>query len=237
MRRFGSSPHTRGTLRFRQPHACRQRFIPAYAGNASGSALAVRISAVHPRIRGERAANRVGAATLAGSSPHTRGTLIIQLMKEEGRRFIPAYAGNASMFGGRISLTAVHPRIRGERQHQHKLLGGSDGSSPHTRGTHEGRYGGSARPRFIPAYAGNAPSAGPATGSASVHPRIRGERHTGWSCAEIMNGSSPHTRGTLEMYEIPVWEPRFIPAYAGNADPPSATPSACPVHPRIRGER
>ena len=55
----GSSPHTRGTLRFRQPHACRQRFIPAYAGNAAAAPSRRRAKPVHPRIRGERTSSKL----------------------------------------------------------------------------------------------------------------------------------------------------------------------------------
>ena len=71
----GSSPHARGTLRFRQPHACRQRFIPACAGNARGLGGGILVHTVHPRMRGERADLR--------DQP---GELL---------RFIPACAGNA----------------------------------------------------------------------------------------------------------------------------------------------
>ena len=53
----------------------------------------------------------------------------------EKRRFIPAYAGNASWPRNSSTALTVHPRIRGER---YKMVGETlkfDGSSPHTRGT------------------------------------------------------------------------------------------------------
>ena len=136
----GSSPHTRGTptpLRAstawawdhprirgehaRQGHALRERvgIIPAYAGNTRMSSWML--------------------TSIAGSSPHTRGT-------RQGRGRIPHDRGD-------------HPRIRGEhfRSHEptlsergiipayagntHRLQGGESplrGSSPHTRGTQAG---------------------------------------------------------------------------------------------------
>ena len=71
----GSSPHTRGTPDDKTSDLCKQRFIPAYAGNANKCPGQRPEHAVHPRIRGERV-----LACLAGRP-------VV--------RFIPAYAGNA----------------------------------------------------------------------------------------------------------------------------------------------
>ena len=118
-RAVGSSPHARGTLRFGQPHACGQRFIPACAGNAHRERREREHHAVHPRMRGERA--RRGAR---------RGV---------GRRFIPACAGNARLIIRRSSWPAVHPRMRGERNLSPTPMPSPTGSSPHARGTLQGR--------------------------------------------------------------------------------------------------
>ena len=152
-------------------------------------------------------------------------------------RFIPAYAGNAraAKLGRRPS--AVHPRIRGERDHSHTFEGVSFGSSPHTRGTHTEAQLKAIHGRFIPAYAGNAAPTHSFCRSVPVHPRIRGERSAtahpvGRSC-----GSSPHTRGTLSGVALLRLQFRFIPAYAGNAPGKHLCSPRYPVHPRIRGER
>ena len=93
------------------------------------------VISVHPRIRGERAIARPTVMTV---------------------RFIPAYAGNASLRQPFSIRVPVHPRIRGERYRVDGQQIIKAGSSPHTRGTldplHDHHYGG----RFIPAYAGNA---------------------------------------------------------------------------------
>ena len=112
-----------------------------------------------------------------------------------------------------------------------------DGSSPHARGTLSGALEKLVLLRFIPAYAGNASAPGFRGRPSSVHPRIRGERASTRLMAHTVPGSSPHTRGTLRVPCCRRWHIRFIPAYAGNANPCPTSPSVPPVHPRIRGER
>ena len=155
--------------------------------------------------------------TYSGSSPHARGTLGDVIQLAGGRRFIPAYAGNAALSALRRSWAAVHPRIRGERERAERNQVVKDGSSPHTRGTpgllhHVWRSG-----RFIPAYAGNAPTSRANLAASPVHPRIRGERGTASMMYSDDDGSSPHTRGTRRIDLPGAREERFIPACAGNA--------------------
>ena len=152
----GSSPHTRGTPVAVAGIAGCCRFIPAYAGNASGRAGKTRPAAVHPRIRGERWIWARSGTSETGSSPHTRGTRRGRGRKRLFLRFIPAYAGNAVRAPLAMSSTSVHPRIRGERDHAQQVDDGSRGSSPHTRGTRNQLLLQLRRLRFIPAYAGNA---------------------------------------------------------------------------------
>ena len=193
---IGSSPHTRGT-----PHPdakCRPplRFIPAYAGNATTRLPVSRPRSVHPRIRGERQFVMTPVSTSIGSSPHTRGTLAEHHRYDAGRRFIPAYAGNAATGLGRCAPTAVHPRIRGERAANHYGDKKRGGSSPHTRGTRPSGVQNRPYKRFIPAYAGNARGPARQQTPPSVHPRIRGERCHPGRARHVGHGSSPHTRGT-----------------------------------------
>ena len=70
-------------------------------------------------------------------------------------RFIPAYVGNTAVAKNLVSVSAVHPRIRGE----HSLIIGivilCFGSSPHTWGTLLVDHEFVLHDRFIPAYVGN----------------------------------------------------------------------------------
>ena len=217
----GSSPHTRGTIPAPPPPSTRSRFIPAYAGNAPFGGSSTGEKAVHPRIRGERCHRHDSPVTIVGSSPHTRGTLAEHHRYDAGRRFIPAYAGNAATGLGRCAPTAVHPRIRGERAANHYGDKKRGGSSPHTRGTRPSGVQNRPYKRFIPAYAGNARGPARQQTPPSVHPRIRGERSSSPASSGSYVGSSPHTRGTLPSWSCAPCGPRFIPAYAGNALPVS----------------
>ena len=117
-----------------------------------------------------------------------------------------------------------------------RLIIGSVGSSPLTRGTRKQRHRRVSRLRFIPAYAGNsAPQAGWAK-CAAVHPRLRGELEWDMYTALVLAGSSPLTRGTLFVGLFSISQNRFIPAYAGNSVLCGARLHYRPVHPRLRGE-
>ena len=156
---------------------------------------------------------------LHGSSPHVRGTPKLQLLDAVVVRFIPACAGNARARSRRCARPSVHPRIRGERIDLYIITQGPNGSSPHTRGTHERTIRRAVADRFIPAYAGNACAGARPSPCPAVHPRIRGERVTCQRERWKNVGSSPHTRGTLPPSRRWHAAARFIPAYAGNALP------------------
>ena len=118
----GSSPHTRGTHSCSGKLARCSRFIPAYAGNASGYLSRKSGSTVHPRIRGERSVTGRRLVRFVGSSPHTRGTREDGICILDVKRFIPAYAGNAATERRSRFGMPVHPRIRGERTSSKLLI-------------------------------------------------------------------------------------------------------------------
>ena len=74
---FGSSPRTRGTLRKAKADYLDDRFIPAYTGNSRCPLLRSTCYSVHPRVHGELRSRTVRMIEMSGSSPRTRGTLII----------------------------------------------------------------------------------------------------------------------------------------------------------------
>ena len=111
----GSSPHMRGT-------PCRIKLwnighgiIPAYAGNTTRCASALPVRGDHPRICGEHHGQTNKATTIAGSSPHMRGTHDV------------AHVGSV--------LVGDHPRICGEHPDAFINDCREVGSSPHMRGT------------------------------------------------------------------------------------------------------
>ena len=169
-----------------------------------------------PRIREEHWSGYALVRGGCGSSPHTRGTPLLRSRQFGHIRFIPAYAGNTALLMASTASDPVHPRIRGEHAIYSVGVGGSLGSSPHTRGTPVPCR---ARPhpfRFIPAYAGNTRRLSGRTDAETVHPRIRGEHNCANSIPDHAAGSSPHTRGTRDQSARFASCNRFIPAYAGN---------------------
>jgi len=91
---LGSSPRARGTRKRLRRTVSLARFIPACAGNTSDSTRFVRLSRVHPRVRGEHPQSRLTLPIVSGSSPRARGT-------------------RGHGLSGRAA-PAVHPRVRGE---------------------------------------------------------------------------------------------------------------------------
>ena len=213
------------------------RFIPACTGNASALSPSWPASSVHPRMCGERFLRLRIMCRYVGSSPHVRGTHGVELTPSVVIRFIPACAGNARWPKLPEPDSAVHPRMRGERQKILDERTGESGSSPHARGTHSGVFGLGVNARFIPACTGNARQALPAQGRNAVHPRMRGERLPTLPYEAEPIGSSPHARGTPSHSARSHPAARFIPAYAGNALGNSLNTARETVHPRIRGER
>ena len=90
------------------------------------------------------------------------------------------------------------------------------GSSPRVRGTRPLAASIEARPRFIPACAGNSATNG---------------HQPPWTI-----GSSPRVRGTPQPGHTHDFVPRFIPACAGNSRQKGESQSQGAVHPRVCGE-
>ena len=112
----GSSPHTRGAPLAGTWRSDGGGIIPAYAGSTSRAWRCWHSRTDHPRIRGEHFFTRNLILHAIGSSPHTRGALVIARRAETACGIIPAYAGSTGK--GRSVKSAVmdHPRIRGEHR-------------------------------------------------------------------------------------------------------------------------
>ena len=117
-----------------------------------------------------------------------------------------------------------------------RLIIGSVGSSPLTRGTHLPGLKQKDKDRFIPAYAGNSGRPMSPLEANTVHPRLRGELSNPEVCRGRTGGSSPLTRGTQEFTQEQSEVRRFIPAYAGNSATFGIWQAMQSVHPRLRGE-
>ena len=113
---------------------------------------------------------------------------------------------------------------------------GSSGSPPHTRGTRDFDHKDKQDSGITPAYAGNTIVKILKNVKKKDHPRIRGE-HDCKNFEECeKEGSPPHTRGTLNRYEVKKVRIRITPAYAGNTPTEHISLTNKEDHPRIRGE-
>ena len=178
-----------------------------------------------------------GSSSTNGSSPRERGTDKETQELSQAPRFIPACAGNS--WHGHLShgCTPVHPRVRWEQRCGWSCGLPLHGSSPRARGTVAAGGRERRQRRFIPACAGNRWRWPCCRRQTSVHPRVRGEQSEEMTRGKSIAGSSPRARGTDRDAEGDVFGQRFIPACAGNSSQTKFTSSACPVHPRVRGEQ
>ena len=232
----GSSPLTRGKRwHFHGGHGS-HRLIPAHAGKTSDPPLERGMTWAHPRSRGENETEAANASVDAGSSPLTRGKLIVKTHAAGAQRLIPAHAGKTTQGRRVMDTTAAHPRSRGENCRPSRRAVTTGGSSPLTRGK---RTHSSARPtrvRLIPAHAGKTAGPPPAKPSGAAHPRSRGENAAQGGGGPEQVGSSPLTRGKLGNGVERLRRRGLIPAHAGKTTAASTCAPSHPAHPRSRGE-
>ena len=110
------------------------------------------------------------------------------------------------------------------------------GSSPHTRGAPRLGPVVPARRGIIPAYAGSTGLCNLGPEAQPDHPRIRGEHEPPRGADVGPAGSSPHTRGALDLFKILPLDDGIIPAYAGSTPRRRIARRCVEDHPRIRGE-
>ena len=131
---MGSSPLTRGKPVLGLRAHGDEGLIPAHAGKTGFEPTTVRLSAAHPRSRGENGQDGHDEGAPAGSSPLTRGKLPV-LGREFARAgLIPAHAGKTIAGRGRSGRPQAHPRSRGENDCRARPIRSPAGSSPLTRG-------------------------------------------------------------------------------------------------------
>ena len=232
----GSSPLTRGKLRWRRNLHHYRRLIPAHAGKTSPLTTGVADSWAHPRSRGENGRLHGLDEEGAGSSPLTRGKRGLHNQGLEGGRLIPAHAGKTLRRRLlRVNLRA-HPRSRGENLASPLKARLKFGSSPLTRGKLDIGDVGQHFSGLIPAHTGKTENGGKAWNKATAHPRSRGE-NVELSRVPIRDyGSSPLTRGKPNA-KIPNATIRgLIPAHAGKTQWRATCPRRFSAHPRSRGE-
>ena len=212
----GSSPHTRGAPTAMNASFPTVRIIPAYAGSTGPGVFDPPRGRDHPRIRGEHFRHPPSSGRRLGSSPHTRGALILSGVSGRWTGIIPAYAGSTHGSSTIGDGSRDHPRIRGEHYDFDVWCWNSCGSSPHTRGALRSVSARSCATGIIPAYAGSTGRRQGAPPRRGDHPRIRGEHRRQTIREAVLRGSSPHTRGAPLLACAHDRDIGIIPAYAGS---------------------
>ena len=93
----GSSPLTRGKLPDFARCPGKDGLIPAHAGKTLTTNRTRTLGRAHPRSRGENTYYPSGATLREGSSPLTRGKLLVAVVEGGAQGLIPAHAGKTRM--------------------------------------------------------------------------------------------------------------------------------------------
>ena len=234
--RRGSSPLTRGKRVSRSPLTRRRGLIPAHAGKTRHGRQTWVDPGAHPRSRGENPGLIAPMVSSVGSSPLTRGKHHHCHYRRPQRGLIPAHAGKTRSSAPTTRSLRAHPRSRGENAGSCGPPHVPRGSSPLTRGKLAGLGYSSAWGGLIPAHAGKTTTPLPRSRSWWAHPRSRGENDAGAPHPRARFGSSPLTRGKLDVGVGVDQVGGLIPAHAGKTFSRSARAVGATAHPRSRGE-
>ena len=232
----GSSPLTRG-----KPTPCidrggADRLIPAHAGKTSYPTKPRPHLPAHPRSRGENDRCDCRVDLVKGSSPLTRGKLLLECCGRSRTRLIPAHAGKTRSSACLMRSGGAHPRSRGENPEIGADRPRDRGSSPLTRGKPGKLRLIQSRSGLIPAHAGKTARQPPRRAAHPAHPRSRGENLKSATLARNVTGSSPLTRGKPHKAWTKALQARLIPAHAGKTAHSTHSTCAAWAHPRSRGE-
>ena len=171
-----------------------------------------------------------------GSFPLTRGKRGLVQILSSPRRLIPAHAGKTMPPTASLEAHRAHPRSRGENVGDFASGPGGQGSSPLTRGKRANAHRGFLTVRLIPAHAGKTVCGFSPASPAPAHPRSRGENEYVPTNGNVLEGSSPLTRGKLWGSVSPPHRQRLIPAHAGKTSGRPSPAALGRAHPRSRGE-
>ena len=232
----GSSPLTRGKRFAAGGQGTSPGLIPAHAGKTPRRRRGGWYSGAHPRSRGENSAALGYETPSRGSSPLTRGKHHRRRQRAQTCGLIPAHAGKTHRTRRGAERERAHPRSRGENARSPIHDYTKEGSSPLTRGKLWDGIKTSINNGLIPAHAGKTGCRRSEREQPRAHPRSRGENPVLSLTGISILGSSPLTRGKLQVGDAGGAGGGLIPAHAGKTCRCRSWPRRPRAHPRSRGE-
>ena len=112
----GSSPLTRGKLRWPGTRLGTVRLIPTHAGKTTDRNRPARDDRAHPHSRGENSCSLMWSLPVVGSSPLTRGKRGARQRTRRLSGLIPTHAGKTTARISARPASQAHPHSRGENQ-------------------------------------------------------------------------------------------------------------------------
>ena len=157
-------PLTRGKQNAAPTGHVLKGLIPSHTGKTWRRTPRSSTSSAHPRSRGENFEWFAQGKWWTGSSPITQGKRRIILPTGRPVRLIPAHAGKTKSSRPPLLLNyGFIPTHAGKTRPMIAMCAVLLGSSPHTRGKHQGERRGLLRLGLIPAHAGKTRSRRPST--------------------------------------------------------------------------
>ena len=222
----GLSPRVRGNPRLLGSQGSVEGSIPACAGEPPILPRSSGQPGVYPRVCGGTLLEPSRFTRREGLSPRVRGNHVGSGQTAEGKRSIPACAGEPMWGLRKRRRQQVYPRVCGGTRWRGAFPHRREGLSPRVRGNPRWNGGGASLVRSIPACAGEPFSLVSSCASPRVYPRVCGGTPGGPGRAPPAWGLSPRVRGN----RVP--KPRegditgSIPACAGEPGSRSSPPAA-----------
>ena len=190
---------------------------------------------VYPRVCGGTDDDALRLAHCHGLSPRVRGNPLVERLRYEMARSIPACAGEPSPSLGRGGHSPVYPRVCGGTSWAVMNDTGKPGLSPRVRGNRCTTSKSDAGRGSIPACAGEPRRRQPGVKRRLVYPRVCGGTRRRSTPRWPPGGLSPRVRGNPLGAVKRKSRQRSIPACAGEPRLPRQCPCGGTVYPRVCG--
>ena len=131
-------------------------------------------------MRGEKSISPPACGSRLGSPPRARGEVWQAADKLSVAGITPACAGRRALLSATSSVRWDHPRVRGEKKANMRIVGATEGSPPRARGEAENNIIDRQILRITPACAGRSGFEPYLCRLPEDHPRVRGEKPRMW---------------------------------------------------------